>query len=102
MDEIPKGWTRSLREPARDRKVGIARRCRIDFMMDSRAQTLLKTLVERYIVDGQPGGSRVLSKQPGLELSPATIRNVMADLEELGYIASLRAGRRRCTARQAS
>ena len=49
---------------------------------------LLKTLVERYIVEGQPVGSRVLSRQPGLELSPATIRNVMADLEELGYIAS--------------
>ena len=57
-------------------------------MLDPRAQTLLKTLVERYIVEGQPVGSRVLSKQPGLELSPATIRNVMADLEELGYIAS--------------
>jgi heat-inducible transcriptional repressor len=57
-------------------------------MLDSRAQYLLKTLVERYIVEGQPVGSRVLSKQPGLLLSPATIRNVMADLEELGYIAS--------------
>jgi heat-inducible transcriptional repressor len=57
-------------------------------MLDPRAQYLLKTLVERYIVEGQPVGSRVLSKQPGLELSPATIRNVMADLEELGYIAS--------------
>ena len=57
-------------------------------MLDPRAQTLLKTLVERYIVEGQPVGSRVLSKQPGLELSPATIRNVMADLEEMGYIAS--------------
>ncbi len=57
-------------------------------MLDQRAQRLLKTLVERYIVEGQPVGSRVLSKQSGLELSPATIRNVMADLEELGYIAS--------------
>jgi len=57
-------------------------------MLDPRAQYLLKTLVERYIVEGQPVGSRVLSKQPGLELSPATIRNVLADLEELGYIAS--------------
>jgi heat-inducible transcriptional repressor len=56
--------------------------------MDPRAQTLLKTLIERYVADGQPVGSRVLSKQAGLELSPATIRNVMADLEELGYIAS--------------
>ena len=56
--------------------------------MDDRARTLLKTLVERYIVDGQPVGSRTLSKASGLELSPATIRNVMADLEELGLIAS--------------
>jgi heat-inducible transcriptional repressor len=57
-------------------------------MLDQRAQYLLKSLVERYIAEGQPVGSRVLSKQSGLELSPATIRNVMADLEELGYIAS--------------
>jgi heat-inducible transcriptional repressor len=56
--------------------------------MDERARTLLKTLVERYIADGQPVGSRTLSKASGLELSPATIRNVMADLEELGLIAS--------------
>ncbi len=56
--------------------------------MDDRARTLLKTLVERYIADGQPVGSRTLSKASGLELSPATIRNVMADLEELGLIAS--------------
>jgi len=57
-------------------------------MLDPRAQHLLKTLIERYIADGQPVGSRVLSRQSGLELSPATIRNVMADLEELGFIAS--------------
>ncbi len=57
-------------------------------MLDQRAQYLLKSLIERYIAEGQPVGSRVLSKQSGLELSPATIRNVMADLEELGYIAS--------------
>jgi len=57
-------------------------------MLDHRAQLLLKSLVERYVAEGQPVGSRVLSKQSGLELSPATIRNVMADLEELGYIAS--------------
>ena len=48
----------------------------------------MKTLVERYIADGQPVGSRTLSRASGLELSPATIRNVMADLEELGLIAS--------------
>jgi heat-inducible transcriptional repressor len=57
-------------------------------MLDDRAKRLLKTLVERYIADGQPVGSRTLSKASGLELSPATIRNVMADLEELGLIAS--------------
>ena len=57
-------------------------------MLDDRAKYLLKTLVERYIADGQPVGSRTLSKAQGIELSPATIRNVMADLEELGLIAS--------------
>src|SRR3981081_2473298 len=57
-------------------------------MVDPRAQHLLKSLIERYISDGQPVGSRVLSRQSGLELSPATIRNVMADLEEMGVIAS--------------
>ncbi len=57
-------------------------------MLDDRAKMLLKTLVERYIADGQPVGSRTLSKTSGLELSPATIRNVMSDLEDLGLIAS--------------
>jgi heat-inducible transcriptional repressor len=56
--------------------------------LDDRARNLLRILVERYIADGQPVGSRTLSKASGLELSPATIRNVMADLEELGLIAS--------------
>ena len=56
--------------------------------LDHRAQTLLKALVERYIADGQPVGSRALSKLSGLELSPATIRNIMADLEEMGFVAS--------------
>jgi heat-inducible transcriptional repressor len=57
-------------------------------MLDARARLLLKALVERYIADGQPVGSRTLSKASGLELSPATIRNVMSDLEELGLIVS--------------
>ena len=57
-------------------------------LMDDRARLLLKALVERYIADGQPVGSRTLSRASGLELSPATIRNVMADLEEMGLIAS--------------
>jgi heat-inducible transcriptional repressor len=57
-------------------------------MLDERAKTLLKALVERYIADGQPVGSRTLSRASGIDLSPATIRNVMADLEDLGLIAS--------------
>ncbi len=56
--------------------------------MEVRARQLLKALIERYIVDGQPVGSRSLSKISGLDLSPATIRNVMADLEELGFVSS--------------
>lgn len=57
-------------------------------MLDERAKLLLKALIERYIADGQPVGSRTLSRASGLELSPATIRNVMADLEDLGLIIS--------------
>lgn len=56
--------------------------------LNERAQRLLKTLVEAYIRDGQPVGSRTLSRESGLALSSATIRNVMADLEELGFVAS--------------
>ncbi|MBD7961659.1 MAG: heat-inducible transcriptional repressor HrcA [Comamonas sp.] len=57
-------------------------------MLDERSKLLLKALVERYISDGQPVGSRTLSRASGLELSPATIRNVMSDLEEMGLIVS--------------
>jgi heat-inducible transcriptional repressor len=60
----------------------------VTMQLDTRAQTLLKALVERYIADGQPVGSRALSKISGLDLSPATIRNIMSDLEEMGYVAS--------------
>jgi heat-inducible transcriptional repressor len=56
--------------------------------LHTRAQTLLKALVERYIADGQPVGSRSLSKISGLDLSPATIRNIMSDLEEMGFVSS--------------
>ncbi len=56
--------------------------------VSERAMHFLKVLVERYIRDGQPVGSRTLSKDTGLELSPATIRNVMADLEDLGLVCS--------------
>jgi heat-inducible transcriptional repressor len=55
---------------------------------NERAQQLLKVLIQRFIQDGQPVGSRTLSRKSGMELSPATIRNVMSDLEELGFIAA--------------
>lgn len=57
-------------------------------VLNERSLQLLKTLVERYISDGQPVGSKVLSKDSELNLSPATIRNVMADLESLGLVHS--------------
>lgn len=56
--------------------------------LNDRSLKLLKVLVERYISDGQPVGSRILSKDSDLNLSPATIRNVMADLEDLGLVHS--------------
>jgi len=56
--------------------------------MDDRSKLLLKTLIERYIEEGQPVGSRTLSRFSGLDLSAATIRNVMADLEEMGFVTS--------------
>jgi heat-inducible transcriptional repressor len=56
--------------------------------INERAQHLLKVLVERYIRDGQPVGSRTLATETQLGLSPATIRNVLSDLEEHGYLAS--------------
>ena len=57
-------------------------------MLNERAQILLKTLVERYISDGQPVGSRALQHYSGLDVSSATIRNVMVDLEEIGLVSS--------------
>jgi heat-inducible transcriptional repressor len=59
-----------------------------DDRLSDRAQHLLRTLVEQYIRDGQPVGSRALTRESGLNLSSATIRNVMADLEDLGFVAS--------------
>jgi heat-inducible transcriptional repressor len=61
---------------------------RTDAWINDRAQQLLKLLVEHYIRDGQPVGSRTLSRDTGMSLSAATIRNVMADLEELGFVHS--------------
>ena len=55
---------------------------------NERAQYLLRALIQRFIRDGQPVGSRTLSRDSGLELSPATIRNVMSDLEELGLVSA--------------
>ena len=59
-----------------------------DELLNDRARQLLRTLVESYIRDGQPVGSRSLSRESGLHLSSATIRNVMADLEGLGFVSS--------------
>jgi heat-inducible transcriptional repressor len=56
--------------------------------LNDRARQLLRTLVESYIRDGQPVGSRSLSRESGLHLSSATIRNVMSDLEGLGFVSS--------------
>jgi heat-inducible transcriptional repressor len=56
--------------------------------LDPRARQLLRTLVAKYVADGQPVGSRVLARSSGLDVSPATIRNVMSDLEELGLVAA--------------
>ncbi len=53
-----------------------------------RAQRLLKVLVDRYIRDGQPVGSKTLSKDSGLDVSPATVRNIMTDLEKMGFVTA--------------
>lgn len=57
-------------------------------LLDQRARRLLRALISQYIRDGQPVGSRTLAKQSGLDVSPATIRNVLADLEEIGLVAA--------------
>ena len=59
-----------------------------DEALNERAQRLLRVLVQSYIRDGQPVGSRSLSRESGLVLSSATVRNVMADLEEMGFVTS--------------
>ena len=56
--------------------------------LDPRARQLLRSLIAQYLEQGQPVGSRTLSRSAGLDVSPATVRNIMADLEELGLIAS--------------
>lgn len=57
-------------------------------MLNDRTELLLKSLIQRYISEGQPVGSRTLAKEAGLDISPATVRNVMSDLEEMGFISS--------------
>ncbi len=59
-----------------------------DSALNDRALNLLRTLVQRYIRDGQPVGSRTLSRESTLEVSPATIRNIMSDLEDHGLVSS--------------
>ncbi|MCH9781346.1 heat-inducible transcriptional repressor HrcA [Methylophilaceae bacterium] len=56
--------------------------------LDSRAQSLLKTLITHHIGDGQPVGSKTLSASSDLDLSPASIRNIMKDLEDAGFVSS--------------
>ncbi|NOR40320.1 MAG: heat-inducible transcriptional repressor HrcA, partial [Gammaproteobacteria bacterium] len=56
--------------------------------LSERAQAMLRALIDRYVRDGQPVGSRTLAREAGLEVSPATVRNVMSDLEELGFVCS--------------
>ncbi|MEO8671878.1 MAG: heat-inducible transcriptional repressor HrcA [Tahibacter sp.] len=56
--------------------------------LDPRARQLLRSLIGQYIADGQPVGSRTLARSSGLDVSPATIRNVMADLEDLGLVTA--------------
>lgn len=60
----------------------------INVELSDRAQQLLRVLIERFIRDGEPVGSRTLARSPEMDLSPATIRNVMADLEDIGFIVS--------------
>ena len=57
-------------------------------MLTERARILLKTLIERHIAEGEPVGSRTLARHAGLDLSPASIRNIMADLEDMGFVTS--------------
>lgn len=59
-----------------------------DSGLDERSRHLLKVLVENYIREGHPVGSRVLSQQAGLDISPATVRNVVSDLESMGFVRS--------------
>ncbi|MBB1471937.1 MULTISPECIES: heat-inducible transcriptional repressor HrcA [unclassified Luteimonas] len=61
---------------------------RRDDPLDARARQLLRTLIARHIRDGEPVGSQTLARHAGLDVSPATIRNILADLEEVGLLAA--------------
>jgi len=67
---------------------GMASRTQIPGDLDPRARHLLRTLIGRYIHDGEPVGSQTLARHAGLDISPATIRNILADLEEGGLLSS--------------
>ena len=56
--------------------------------LDARSRQLLRALVSHYNAEGEPVGSRTLAKHAGLDVSPATLRNVMSDLEELGLLSA--------------
>lgn len=60
----------------------------MDIEFSDREQHILKLLVDHYIADGQPVGSRTLSRLPGIDISAASVRNVMGDLEQMGLLKS--------------
>jgi heat-inducible transcriptional repressor len=60
----------------------------MDLSLDPRARRLLRTLISQHIRDGEPVGSRTLARSSGLDVSPATIRNIMSDLEEIGLVSA--------------
>jgi len=60
----------------------------VDLGLDSRARVLLRTLIARYIREGEPVGSQTLARHAGLDVSPATIRNILSELEDLGFLAA--------------
>ncbi|MGH8077129.1 MAG: heat-inducible transcriptional repressor HrcA, partial [Lysobacter sp.] len=59
-----------------------------DPSLDPRARHLLRTLIARYIRSGEPVGSQTLARHAGLDLSAATIRNILGDLEDVGLLSA--------------
>src|SRR3546814_4548307 len=66
----------------------MARRIDNQDSLDPRTRQLLRALIGRYIRDGQPVGSQTLARHAGLDVSPATNRNILSDLEEIGLLAA--------------